>query len=112
VSPEVDGGDGHDDGNGRRRRRHPPEARGDRLLAELQQRRDVQKLSAVSSQYDIIAVAFADATSTPGAVSFTLDSSGLGGYTVDQFKAEHRRQARGRQEGRHLDRRPERHDLR
>ncbi|MFI6459211.1 chitinase [Streptomyces sp. NPDC050538] len=48
----------------------------------------VQKLSAVSSQYDIIAVAFADATSTPGAVSFTLDSSGLGGYTVDQFKAD------------------------
>ncbi|WP_328686361.1 MULTISPECIES: chitinase [unclassified Streptomyces] len=48
----------------------------------------VQKLSAVSSQYDIIAVAFADATSTPGAVSFTLDSAGLGGYTVDQFKAD------------------------
>ncbi|WP_174479429.1 chitinase [Streptomyces hokutonensis] len=48
----------------------------------------VQKLSAVSSPYDIIAVAFADATSTPGAVSFTLDSSGLGGYTVDQFKAD------------------------
>ncbi|MEV0487394.1 glycoside hydrolase family 18 protein [Streptomyces sp. NPDC050508] len=48
----------------------------------------VQKISAVSSQYDIIAVAFADATSTPGAVSFTLDSSGLGGYTVDQFKAD------------------------
>ncbi|MBK6015244.1 chitinase [Streptomyces sp. MBT53] len=48
----------------------------------------VQKLSAVSSQYDIIAVAFADATSTPGGVSFTLDSSGLGGYTVDQFKAD------------------------
>ncbi|MER7925192.1 glycoside hydrolase family 18 protein [Streptomyces sp. NPDC096057] len=48
----------------------------------------VQKLSAVSSQYDIIAVAFADATTTPGAVSFTLDSAGLGGYTVDQFKAD------------------------
>ncbi|MFB7332059.1 chitinase [Streptomyces adustus] len=48
----------------------------------------VQKLSAVQSQYDIIAVAFADATSTPGAVSFTLDSAGLGGYTVDQFKAD------------------------
>ncbi|MER6271080.1 glycoside hydrolase family 18 protein [Streptomyces sp900105755] len=48
----------------------------------------VQKISDVPSSYDIIAVAFADATSTPGAVSFTLDSSGLGGYTVDQFKAD------------------------
>ncbi|MER6690816.1 chitinase [Streptomyces minutiscleroticus] len=48
----------------------------------------VQKLSDVQSQYDIIAVAFADATSTPGAVSFTLDSAGLNGYTVDQFKAD------------------------
>ncbi|MEU0072171.1 glycoside hydrolase family 18 protein [Streptomyces sp. NPDC006332] len=48
----------------------------------------VQKLSDVQSQYDIIAVAFADATTTPGAVTFTLDSAGLGGYTVDQFKAD------------------------
>ncbi|MGP4045061.1 chitinase [Streptomyces sp. 2A115] len=48
----------------------------------------VQKISAVQSQYDIIAVAFADATSTPGAVTFNLDSAGLGGYTVDQFKAD------------------------
>ncbi|MFF5020051.1 chitinase [Streptomyces sp. NPDC001165] len=48
----------------------------------------VQKLSDVPSAYDIIAVAFADATSTPGAVSFSLDSAGLGGYTVDQFKAD------------------------
>ncbi len=48
----------------------------------------VQKIADVPSQYDIIAVAFADATSTPGAVSFTLDSSGLGGYTADQFKAD------------------------
>ncbi|MGW3207353.1 chitinase [Streptomyces sp. NPDC001135] len=48
----------------------------------------VQKLSGVPSSYDIIAVAFADATSTPGAVTFNLDSSGLGGYTVDQFKAD------------------------
>ncbi|MFF4358492.1 chitinase [Streptomyces sp. NPDC001604] len=48
----------------------------------------VQKISDVSSQYDIIAVAFADATSTPGAVTFNLDSAGLGGYTVDQFKAD------------------------
>ncbi|MGW7260090.1 chitinase [Streptomyces sp. NPDC054834] len=48
----------------------------------------VQKLADVPSAYDIIAVAFADATSTPGAVTFNLDSSGLGGYTVDQFKAD------------------------
>jgi chitinase len=48
----------------------------------------VQKLADVQSQYDIIAVAFADATSTPGAVTFNLDSGGLGGYTVDQFKAD------------------------
>ncbi|WP_241741215.1 glycoside hydrolase family 18 protein [Streptomyces sp. L2] len=48
----------------------------------------VQKLSDVQSAYDIIAVAFADATTTPGAVSFTLDSKGLNGYTVDQFKAD------------------------
>ncbi|WP_053748382.1 chitinase [Streptomyces sp. MMG1533] len=48
----------------------------------------VQKLADVQSQYDIIAVAFADATTTPGAVTFNLDSAGLGGYTVDQFKAD------------------------
>ncbi|WP_443049841.1 chitinase [Streptomyces sp. NBC_00287] len=48
----------------------------------------VQKLSDVQSQYDIIAVAFADATGTPGAVTFNLDSAGLGGYTVAQFKAD------------------------
>ncbi|MGW0336893.1 chitinase [Streptomyces sp. NPDC003011] len=48
----------------------------------------VQRLSDVQSAYDIIAVAFADATTTPGAVTFTLDSAGLGGYTVDQFKAD------------------------
>ncbi|MEU9921293.1 glycoside hydrolase family 18 protein [Streptomyces griseoluteus] len=48
----------------------------------------VQKISEVPAAYDIIAVAFADATSTPGAVSFSLDSAGLNGYTVDQFKAD------------------------
>ncbi|MGI5428331.1 chitinase [Streptomyces sp. CA-179760] len=57
----------------------------------------VQKLADVQSQYDIIAVAFADATSTPGAVTFNLDSAGLGGYTVDQFKADVRaKQAAGK----------------
>ncbi|MFC9286742.1 chitinase [Streptomyces sp. NPDC057052] len=48
----------------------------------------VQRISDVPAQYDIIAVAFADATTTPGAVGFTLDSAGLKGYTVDQFKAD------------------------
>ncbi|MFD9103277.1 chitinase [Streptomyces virginiae] len=48
----------------------------------------VQKISDVSAQYDIIAVSFADATATPGAITFNLDSAGLGGYTVAQFKAD------------------------
>ncbi len=57
----------------------------------------VQKISDVSAQYDIIAVSFADATTTPGAVTFNLDSAGLGGYTVDQFKADVRaKQAAGK----------------
>ncbi|MDQ1714755.1 MAG: hypothetical protein QOC60_700, partial [Frankiaceae bacterium] len=49
------------------------------------------KLSAVPKAYTIVAVSFADATSTPGAVSFTLDSglsSAVGGYTDAQFKAD------------------------
>ncbi|GAA3434712.1 chitinase [Kutzneria kofuensis] len=49
------------------------------------------KLADVPTSYDLIAVAFADATSTPGAISFTLDSglSGqLGGYTDAQFTAD------------------------
>lgn len=48
----------------------------------------VQKLSDVPANYDIIAVSFADATNTPGAVTFNLDTAGLNGYTVDQFKAD------------------------
>ncbi|MFI8434860.1 chitinase [Streptomyces sp. NPDC079020] len=48
----------------------------------------VQKLSDVPANYDITAVSFADATATPGAVTFNLDSAGLNGYTVDQFKAD------------------------
>ncbi|WP_318153253.1 MULTISPECIES: glycoside hydrolase family 18 protein [unclassified Streptomyces] len=48
----------------------------------------VQKLSDVPANYDIIAVSFADATTTPGAVTFNLDSAGLNGYTVAQFKAD------------------------
>ncbi|RLU80846.1 chitinase [Streptomyces griseocarneus] len=46
----------------------------------------VQKISDVQSQYDIIAVAFADATSTPGAVGFTLDPAL--GYSEAAFKAD------------------------
>ncbi|WP_030436368.1 chitinase [Actinoplanes subtropicus] len=49
------------------------------------------KLASVPATYDLIAVAFADATSTPGAVSFTLDSGlagQVGGYTDAQFKAD------------------------
>ncbi|MFJ8869618.1 chitinase [Streptomyces sp. NPDC102473] len=48
----------------------------------------VQKLSDVPANYDIIAVSFADATATPGAVTFNLDSAGLNGYTTAQFKAD------------------------
>ncbi|MEU4238139.1 glycosyl hydrolase family 18 protein [Actinoplanes sp. NPDC026619] len=49
------------------------------------------KLAAVPTNYDLIAVAFADATSTPGAVTFTLDAGlagQVGGYTDAQFKAD------------------------
>ncbi|MFE5208662.1 chitinase [Streptomyces sp. NPDC056600] len=57
----------------------------------------VQTLAQVQSQYDIIAVAFADATATPGTVDFTLDSAGLNGYTEAQFKADIRaKQAAGK----------------
>ncbi|GLW53198.1 chitinase [Kitasatospora phosalacinea] len=50
-----------------------------------------QRISDVPAAYDIIAVAFADATSTQGGISFTLDptlSAKLGGYTEAQFKAD------------------------
>jgi chitinase len=48
-------------------------------------------IAAVPSGYTIIAVAFANSTATPGAVSFTLDpglSAALGGYTTAQFMAD------------------------
>ncbi|WFF05917.1 glycosyl hydrolase family 18 protein [Micromonospora sp. WMMD1076] len=47
------------------------------------------RLRDVPATYDLIAVAFADATSTPGAVSFGIDaglSASLGGYTDADFK--------------------------
>ena len=49
------------------------------------------RLSAVPNEYDVVAVAFAEASSTPGAVTFGVDpglASALGGYTNDQFKAD------------------------
>ncbi|GAB3456425.1 chitinase [Actinophytocola sediminis] len=49
------------------------------------------RLSDVPGEYDLIAVAFAEATSTPGQVTFGVDSglsSALGGYTDAQFKAD------------------------
>ncbi|HEY0693653.1 MAG TPA: glycosyl hydrolase family 18 protein [Kribbella sp.] len=52
----------------------------------------VQRIRDVQANYDVIAVAFADAdASRPGAISFTLDptlSSRLGGYTAADFKAD------------------------
>ncbi|MET7538197.1 glycoside hydrolase family 18 protein [Streptomyces sp. NPDC005507] len=47
----------------------------------------VQKLRDVPSQYDIIAVSFADATSTPGQISFTLDPA-VGYPSAADFKAD------------------------
>jgi chitinase len=49
------------------------------------------RLSAVPADYDLVAVAFATATGTPGAVTFSVDpglSSSLGGYTDAQFRAD------------------------
>lgn len=48
----------------------------------------VLRLRDVPVAYNLVAVAFADATSTPGAVTFHLDSglvSALGGYTEAEF---------------------------
>jgi chitinase/chitodextrinase len=49
------------------------------------------RLSAVPTTYDLVAVAFANATGTPGAVSYTTDSglsSALGGYTDANFTSD------------------------
>ncbi len=49
------------------------------------------RLRDVPANYDLIAVAFADAGSTPGAVTFTIDaglSASVGGYTNADFKAD------------------------
>jgi len=47
----------------------------------------VQKLADVPDDYDIVAVAFADATGEPGTVDFTLDPA-LGYGSEDDFKAD------------------------
>lgn len=49
------------------------------------------RLRDVPTEYDVVAVAFAEATATPGAVTFGIDpglSASLGGYTDAQFKAD------------------------
>lgn len=52
----------------------------------------VQRIRDVQANYDLIAVAFADADpSKPGGITFTLDptlASRLGGYTAAEFKAD------------------------
>lgn len=49
----------------------------------------VMELNAIPAEYDIIAIAFAEATTTPGQVDFTLDSSlTAAGYTEAEFKAD------------------------
>ncbi|WP_405650652.1 chitinase [Streptomyces sp. RK9] len=47
----------------------------------------VQKIRDVSSQYDIIAVSFADATPTPGQITFNLDPA-VGYASTADFKAD------------------------
>ncbi|MEU8524998.1 glycoside hydrolase family 18 protein [Streptomyces sp. NPDC048629] len=47
----------------------------------------VQKLRDVQAQYDIIAVSFADATATPGQITFNLDPA-VGYGSVADFKAD------------------------
>ncbi|WP_405100221.1 chitinase [Micromonospora sp. NBC_01412] len=49
------------------------------------------RLRDVPAEYDLIAVAFAEATGTPGAVTFAVDpglSAALGGYTDADFTAD------------------------
>ncbi len=49
------------------------------------------RLSDVPTSYNLVAVAFANATGSPGAVSFSVDSglsAALGGYSDAQFKAD------------------------
>ncbi|MQM28138.1 glycosyl hydrolase family 18 protein [Glycomyces albidus] len=66
---------------------------GDRLLTGYWHNFDngsgVMELNEVPAAYDIIAVAFAESTATPGQVDFALDSSlANAGYTEAEFKAD------------------------
>ncbi|MEV5695721.1 chitinase, partial [Micromonospora globbae] len=58
------------------------------------------RLRDVPAEYDLVAVAFAEATATPGAVTFAVDpglSAALGGYTDADFTADVRTlQSRGK----------------
>jgi chitinase len=45
----------------------------------------VLTLAQVPSSYNLVAVAFGTATTTPGQVAFSLDSADLGGYSQQQF---------------------------
>ncbi len=58
------------------------------------------RLRDVPAEYDLVAVAFAEATGTPGAIRFGVDpglSAALGGYTDAEFKNDVRTlQARGK----------------
>ena len=58
------------------------------------------RLRDVPTEYDLVAVAFADATGPPGAVGFAIDpglSASLGGYTDAEFSADVRTlQSRGK----------------
>lgn len=49
------------------------------------------RLGEVSEEYDLVAVAFGEATTTPGEITFGVDSGlsdALGGYTDDDLKAD------------------------
>lgn len=49
------------------------------------------KLADVPADYNVICISFAEATSNPGEITFQLDSklsSALGGYSVNDFKAD------------------------
>lgn len=48
----------------------------------------VMPLSEIPAAYNLVVVAFADNTTTPGQVVFNLQSQELGGYSVAQFKAD------------------------
>ncbi|MGN9813569.1 chitinase [Micromonospora sp. BQ11] len=58
------------------------------------------RLRDTPAEYDVVAVAFADATATPGAVTFAVDpglSTALGGYSDADFSADVRTlQSRGK----------------